>query len=107
MNYNPQVNLKGRNYRIAMQEWTPLLVADAAEAHEALGKLTPLAVAQIAVKRNFPVKTTFEFLEYAETLPSGTWTRLADRGYTASQAVENVRQHEESGGYSYEATCID
>ena len=93
MDYNPQINLRGRNYRIAMEQWTPLLVSDAEAARQKLGKLTPLAVAQIAVKRNFPVKTTFEFLEYAEILPSGTWMRLADRGYTSKQAVEDVKEH--------------
>lgn len=97
INYEPQVNLRGRNYRIAMQEWTPLLVADAEAIIADEGKLTLLCVTKIAVKHNFPVKTTFEFLEYAEILPSGTWARLVNRGYTAQQAVKDVFKHEPGG----------
>lgn len=85
------INLRGVNYKKAMQEWTPLLIAKALEAYDRDGgKLTPLAIGRIAIELDFPIKTTFNFLEYAELLPSGTWDRLVDRGWTATKLKQAV-----------------
>ncbi|NER83303.1 MAG: hypothetical protein F6K42_27880 [Leptolyngbya sp. SIO1D8] len=91
-----QLALRGRNYKKAMQVWIPILVADAVEIYVNEKKLTALAISRIAVKRNFPIKTTFEFLEYAKILPSGTWDRLVDRGFTAAKAKAAVAAQEVS-----------
>ena len=98
MTYDPRINLRGRNYRKAMTEWTPLLVADARKVHEQKQKLSPIDIARIAIKHNFPMKTTFQFLEYDELIPTGTWDRLMMNGITAGQLVEaaqesNIKTH--------------
>lgn len=88
------LNLRGANYRRAMEQWIPILVRDATEAYEREGKLTPLAISQIAVRRGLPIKTTFEFLEHAELIAYGSWERLANRGFTDKKAREAVAEAE-------------
>lgn len=87
-------NVRGGNYRKLMQSILPDLAAKARVLIAESGKLSALQVAMMAIEFNLPMKTTFEFLEYAEILPTGTWDRLADRGVTAGylrqQAMQSV-----------------
>lgn len=72
-------NVRGSAYRRAMAEVTPALVARARRLIGEQGKFTLTMVATLAQEFDLPVKTTCEFLEYAEVLPSGTWERLAEK----------------------------
>lgn len=71
-----------------MEELTPSLVKAAANvvAHE--GRLSALAVAQIAVAHKLPAKTCFEFLEYAGILPSGTYERFPAKTKAAIRQLQ-------------------
>ena len=68
--------VRGRNYRRVMGEVTPDLVARAKVVIAETGMLTSRDTASFARDFRLPIKTVFNFLEYAEVLPSGTWERL-------------------------------
>ena len=60
-----------------MGEVTPDLVARAKVVIAETGMLTGRDMASFARDFRLPIKTVFNFLEYAEVLPSGTWERLS------------------------------
>lgn len=80
--------LRGANYRRAMEELTPSLIKAAAAVVANEGKLSALAVVQIANDHTLPAKTAFEFLEYAEVLPSGTYERLPPKTKAALRRMQ-------------------
>jgi len=82
MTARPLRCVRGANYRKAMAELTPKLELLARLIIAKTGKLTANNIAALAVETGLPCKTAFEFLEYAEVLPSGTW----DRFHPKSQA---------------------
>ena len=85
-------NIRGANYRKVMDEVTPKLSFRANEliAHE--GKFTPRMIATLAIEFDLPAKTTCEFLEYADVLPSGTWERL---GGDRQKAIRDLAKPDE------------
>lgn len=90
------INLRGSNYKKAMKDCTPSLVADAKKIVEVNGKFTPFDIATLATKTGLPCKTTCEFLEHVEFLPSGTWERFraqdqAKIRYLAKATKESVQ----------------
>lgn len=46
-------------------------------------KFTPSDLGKMAIEFRLPVKTTAEFLEGYQLLPTGTWERLQSRGCKA------------------------
>jgi hypothetical protein len=69
------IDLQGRKYKKILTECSDQL----AEYFEATklkkGTITRLDIVQISQEIGLPLKTTCEFLEYQDKLPSGTWER--------------------------------
>lgn len=77
--YDPPLtglNLRGKKYKRVFAECSAQLSAyfDATEKQNA-GKITRRDVVCISHQIGLPLKTTCEFLEYLEKLPTGTWER--------------------------------
>lgn len=52
--------------------------------------LSIMDVGIIARDLGLPIKTTFEYLEYLEIFPGGTWDRLVMRGLTAKKIKDAI-----------------
>jgi hypothetical protein len=74
----PMRCIRGSNYRKAMAELMPKVELLARLIMAKTGKLTAHDIAVLAVETELPCKTAWEFLEYAEVLPSGHWQRLSE-----------------------------
>ena len=85
-------NLRGANYRKVMDKVTPMLSCRANELIASDGKFTLRMIATLAIEFDLPAKTTCEFLEYADVLPSGTWDRL---GGNRQKAIRDLAKPDE------------
>lgn len=85
------LNLRGANYKRLFDEVGDDLKDAALGIKSRTGKLTARDIGRMAQQFNLPIKTTFEFLEHREVLPTGTWQRLCDRGLTAKQVIEDIQ----------------
>lgn len=80
------INVRGRQYRKVMAGVTPSLHQAAQEIAQSRtpASFTLRDIGVLAKQFDLPIKTTCEFLEYCEFLPSGTWQRFAEGGGTAA-----------------------
>jgi hypothetical protein len=70
-------NLRGQNYRRALQEIGPKLLNAAENIFRDTHAFTLRNIGELAKQFDLPAKTTSEFLEHQEFLPSGEWERLS------------------------------
>ena len=95
--------LKGDRYMAVFKERIGSLVIMANLIYKKKKKLSVLDIASLVLKIGLPVKTTFEFLQYAEIIPGVTWERLKFSGFTATKIMQELedcdRSEKEFGCY--------
>jgi hypothetical protein len=69
------IDLQGRKYKKILTECSSQLGECFEITKLRKGTITRLDIVQISQEIGLPLKTTCEFLEYQDKLPSGTWDR--------------------------------
>lgn len=86
------VNVRGANYRNAMEKYTPLLIQKVKEKIEKSPGLTAIDIGRMAIDLDLPMKTAFDFLGYVGVIPKYTWET---KGYTAKAIKEAIEKDDQ------------
>ena len=69
----------------------PVLAEEARQIIAEAGRLAPIDVAKMAVRHNLHFKHACEWLEEERVLPTGTYSRMRERGLKVRDAMDAAR----------------